>query len=290
MAICRRVISAHLDLLALDPLLLRILPRVLGFALYSMTVCFVLRQYDLNLSAFRIAPLTLAAAPLWIHMMVRNNAAYERCWAARKLACTLVSEIRNLARAATSFIPERSEQRALLMEALAFCHFLRGQLRKTGSTNDAAFADMEARLANPADEMIRRMCSRTQSYRSLGAVDSIGFGILDERLTSISGIQSECEQIAARPMAFAHSLLVHRMAFIACLLLPIALNSTTGWASPVFTAMIAYSFFGLDALSEELEDPFAAASDHPGLDGLFNACEISVFETLGETPPKMILN
>ena len=117
---------------------------------------------------------------------------------------------------------------------------------------------------------------------------SIGFRILDERLASITAIQAGCERIAGTPLPFAYTLLVHRTAYIVCLLLPIGLISTTGWATPLFTALIAYTFFGLDALSEELEDPFGTEANDLALDGLCRVCEISVFEALGETPPKMI--
>ncbi len=46
-------------------------------------------------------------------------------------------------------------------------------------------------------------------------------------------------------------------------------------------------FFGLDALSEELEDPFGVASNDLALDALCRVCEISVFEALGDVPPKL---
>ncbi len=47
--------------------------------------------------------------------------------------------------------------------------------------------------------------------------------------------------------------------------------------------MIAYSFFGLDALSAELEDPFGMEANDLPLDRMCRICEISVFEGLGET-------
>ena len=271
----------------------RILPQILGFALYSAVILIIARQFHLDLGVFTIAPFGLVGVTLSIYLSFRNNAAYDRWWEARKLWGTLVFEIRNLSRATTSLIADRAEQRALLMEALAFCHFLRGQLRKTDSRQDArAFigdeADAAAAFAHPADEMVRRMGRRANGRRVAGDVDPIGFRILDERLASITAIQAGCERIAGTPLPFAYTLLVHRTAYIVCLLLPIGLISTTGWATPLFTALIAYTFFGLDALSEELEDPFGKEANDLALDGLCRVCEISVFEALGETPPKML--
>ncbi|MER9332206.1 bestrophin family ion channel [Mesorhizobium sp. M0488] len=271
----------------------RILPQIIGFALYSAVIVAIARWFRLDLGAFNITPFGLVGVTLSIYLSFRNNAAYDRWWEARKLWGTLVFEIRNLARATTSLIADRSEQRALLMEALAFCHFLRGQLRKIDSVEDArAFvateAETAANFANPADEMVRRMGRRANARRQAGELDPIGFRILDERLASITAIQAGCERIAGTPLPFAYTLLVHRTAYIVCLLLPIGLISSTGWATPLFTALIAYTFFGLDALSEELEDPFGTEANDLALDGLCRVCEISVFEALGETPPKML--
>jgi len=271
----------------------RILPQIVGFAIYSTAILLVARQFHLDLSAFNITPFGLVGVTLSIYLSFRNNAAYDRWWEARKLWGALVFEIRNLARATTSLIGDKAEQRALLMEALACCHFLRGQLRGIEGKEDArAFigdeAEQAARRSNPADEMVRRMGRRANARREAGALDPIGFRILDERLASISAIQAGCERIAGTPLPFAYTLLVHRTAYVVCLLLPIGLVSTTGWATPLFTALIAYTFFGLDALSEELEDPFGVEANDLALDGLCRVCEISVFEALGETPPKMI--
>ncbi len=64
--------------------------------------------------------------------------------------------------------------------------------------------------------------------------------------------------------------------------------TTSGWATPLLTALIAYTFFGLDALSEELEDPFGFEANDLALDALCRICEISVMDALGEEAPPML--
>lgn len=118
-----------------------------------------------------------------------------------------------------------------------------------------------------------------------GALETIGYRILEERLSAIAAVEAGCERISGTPLPFAFSLLLHRTAHIVCMLLPLALVPTTGWATPVFTALIVYTYFGLDALSEELEDPFGTEANDLALDGLCRVCEISVFEALSETAP-----
>jgi len=54
-------------------------------------------------------------------------------------------------------------------------------------------------------------------------------------------------------------------------------------------AVIAYTFFGLDALSEELEEPFGFASNQLPLMALSRTIEINLLEAMGETdlPPEI---
>ena len=267
----------------------RILPQILGFAAYAAAVVAYIQYAGFDMHDFTIAPFGLIALTLSLYLGFRNNAAYDRWWEARKLWGQLVFEIRNLARATGALIPDPTAHRALLMDALAFCHLLRGQLRHVDALPDAKAligddADRVAAFLNRPDEMVRRMGSRTAALLQAGSLDPIGYRIIDERLSSIAAVQAGCERIAGTPLPFAYTLLLQRTAYLVCLLLPIALVSTTGWATPLFSALIAYTFFGLDALSEELEDPFGTEANDLALDGLCRICEISVFEALGETP------
>lgn len=268
----------------------RILPQIVGLAVYAAVVVGVVHYLRLDMANFTIAPFGLIGVTLSIYLGFRNSAAYDRWWEARKLWGQLVYEIRNLARAASALVVERAELRSLLIDALVFCHMLRGQVRKVDALDQARvlIGDDIGTLgtcANRPDEMVRRMGNRIASLRNADALDPIGFRILDERLAAIAAVQAGCERIAGTPLPFAYTLLLQRTAYIVCLLLPFGLVSSTGWATPLFTALIAYTFFGLDALSEELEDPFGTEANDLALDGLCRVCEISVFEALGETPP-----
>jgi len=64
-------------------------------------------------------------------------------------------------------------------------------------------------------------------------------------------------------------------------LLPFGLAGTIGWITPLFTALVAYAFFGLDALGDELEDPFGDHLNALPLSALARTIEISLLEALG---------
>lgn len=270
----------------------RIVPHILGFALYATAVVATFGIFDLHLVEFGAAPFALLGVAISLYLGFRNNAAYDRWWEARKLWGQLIFDIRNLARAVNAIVPEPAERRALLMEALAFCHLLRGQLRKIDTLDDArnfasASVDTVLESLNRSNALLYRMGERVADMKRSGTISDIDFRILDERLTGFSIMQAGCERISNTPLPFAYTLLLQRSAYAFCLLLPFALVSTAGWATVLFTILVVYSFFGLDALSQELEDPFGSEANDLALDALCRICEISVFEALGEQPPQL---
>jgi putative membrane protein len=269
----------------------RIAPQIIGFAIYGAAVVLLMRALRIDFGGYGLAPFTLLGVTLSIYLGFRNNAAYDRWWEGRKLWGQLVFDIRNLARSATALIPPSSgETRPLLMGALGFCHFLRGQLRNVDVASDASkflgqeFEPINAHT-NKGDATLRRMGQRLGALKVAGLIDPMDYRILDERLSTLAALQAGCERIASTPLPFAYTLLLLRSAYIFCFLLPFGMASTLGWLTPLLSAMVAYSFFGLDALSAELEDPFGTEANDLALDRMCRICEISVFEALGETPP-----
>jgi len=268
----------------------RTLPQIIGMTIYAVAVVIAVQMSGLSFEKFNITPFGLVGISLSIYLGFRNNAAYDRWWEARKLWGQLVYDIRNLARVSNTLIADKARRRSFLIDALLFCHFLRAHLRRTDAMDKARelAGDRAEELVdyrNRTDAVLRRMGEQAGALLQEGAIDPIGYRILDERLSSLAAVEAGCERISGTPLPFAYSLLLRRTAYIVCLLLPFALVSATGWATPLFTALITYTYFGLDALSEELEDPFGTEANDLPLDGLCRVCEISVFEALGEKAP-----
>lgn len=59
--------------------------------------------------------------------------------------------------------------------------------------------------------------------------------------------------------------------------------------TPFVVAIVAYTFFGLDALGDEIEEPFGTSANDLPLDSLCRTIEIDLRTALGETdlPPPL---
>ena len=97
-------------------------------------------------------------------------------------------------------------------------------------------------------------------------------------------LQAGCERILTTPLPFAYTLLLHRCAWMFCVLLPFGLASSLGWGTPVLSAVLAYAFFGLDQLGEEMEEPFGLEPNDLPLDAMVRTIEIDQLAATGQQP------
>ena len=92
----------------------------------------------------------------------------------------------------------------------------------------------------------------------------------------------KCERINSTPIPFTYTLLLHRTAYLYCFLLPFGLVDTIGFMTPFVVAIVAYTFFGLDALGDEIEEPFGKDANDLPLTAICRTIEINLRESLDD--------
>ncbi len=271
-----------------------VLPHIILAGLFACAVTWVARHHYLDgIVEYTLLPFTLLGIALSILLSVRTTATYDRWWEARKQWGQMVYEVRSLARASGIYL-QPGPRRQLMMRVLAHTHLLRGQLRREDVRQELPSAlphelvDEALRKRNPAEFMLQQAGQLIAEERQAGRLDSIAAAALDKHLYALSGVQAASERIAHTPLPFAYTLLAHRTAYIYCYLLPFGLVGAAGWFTPVFTAIVAYTFFGLDRLSEQLEFPFGRHTNDLPLDAICRIHEISVAEALGDPAPELL--
>ena len=76
--------------------------------------------------------------------------------------------------------------------------------------------------------------------------------------------------------------MIHRIVASYCLLLPFGLVETTGILTPLVVLMISYAFFELDAIGDELEDPFGLHPNDLPLAAISRNIEINLLELMND--------
>lgn len=257
-----------------------IAPQLLFVAVFSTAVVAVDRHV-VTLPHVQAAPLAVFGVALSLFLGFRNNAAYDRWWEARRLWGGLLADARSIAREAEIFLPDASDRRHLLTTMRAFLHQHRCNLR--GLPNDAA-ALRDAPASTPDGTLDAMAASLAEAHRQ-GRLDGFGARTLSTRISGIALAQAGCERIRLTPLPYVYSLLIFRTSWLYCLLLPFALLEPTGWLTPLFAVIVAYTFFGLAEVTEELAHPFGLTANALPLDAICRAAEISLAPHLGEVPP-----
>jgi putative membrane protein len=249
-------------------------------------------------------PFSLIGLALAIFLGFRNNAAYDRYWEARKLWEELTHRSRSFARQVQTLLhfdapvgeQDRGDPRRLaILRIVAFASALRHQLRCSDPredmrrllTPDEALACAAARCGT--DWLLRRTGEDLGRWLRERRLDPPVAAGMDQTLSALAGVAAACERIKHTPIPFPYTLLLHRTAWLYCFLLPFGLVDSVGFMTPFVVVIVAYTFFGLDALGDEIEEPFGLADNHLPLDALCREVEINLREALGETelPPPL---
>ncbi|WP_324754493.1 bestrophin family protein [Roseovarius sp. Pro17] len=269
----------------------KIIGRIIGVALLSVIVLLI-DQYLVALPRISIGAMGIFGVALSLFLGFRNNAAYDRWWEARKLWGSMIADVRNLGRHMCVFVGKGADRAHILSCAVAFAHLHRGFLRGVDVRADILdwigeekAATMIARK-NPADAALRSMADQLGKLANDDAISGFGQMTISQTLSSLALAQAGCERIVTTPLPFVYSLLVRRTTYLYCWLLPFALIEATSWFAPVFSAVVAYVFFGLQAVTNELELPFRHVQNGLPLDAMCRTIEISVSEALDRQPPE----
>jgi len=261
----------------------RILPRIAALTALAALLVWV----DASLLALphtNAAPFAVFGVALSLFLGFRNNAAYDRWWEGRRLWGQLVADMRALGREVVMFQPEGHQRRPLRL-ALAFIHLHRANLRRLSHYDDGhkwlEEGENLREVPHPPCAALDLMARDVAHH----APDGFAKKALSERIGSIALAQAGCERIAATPLPFVYTLLVFRTTYLYCLLFPFALLEGAGWMTPLFVAIIAYVFFGLAEVTEELSNPFGETVNGLPLDAMCRTIEISLLSQLGEEAP-----
>ncbi|MFT3689323.1 bestrophin family protein [Paenirhodobacter sp.] len=253
-------------------LIQRIWPQLLGVGLLSTAIVAAHRQMPGLVPGVNPAAFALIGVAISIFLSFRNNASYDRWWEARKLWGQIIETSRSIARQTAVLSPD-PERRAILENVIAFAqttvHQLRGKPR--GPAPDAILSDTAVTVAR----LLRA-----------GRLDQVEALALNESLSRLTHALVGCERLANTPVPFPYTLLLHRTAYIFCFMMPFGLADSLGWATPLAVMLVAYNFFGLDALAEELEEPFGTMPNDLPLSAYATVIERHMRAALGDELPE----
>lgn len=272
-----------------------IVHRIYGQQLFIIALsCAVVLAHG-HLFAWKVTlnagPFSLMGVSFAIFLGFRINASYDRFWEARKHWGSVLVEARNLTRQALSFVTPERDVRPFVLGLIGFSAAMRNQLRgqvATLGTEGLLPESIRARLpsARSAPSLVLLWLGQWLSeHRREHRLDPMLAHKMEDSLDKLSLAHGSCERIANTPLPFTYSVILHRSVYLYCALLPFGLVDSIRWMTPLVVAFVSYTFFALEALSDEIENPFGTDTNDLALNAMVAGIDASLREMLGETPP-----
>lgn len=262
-------------------------------ALFLWDVVVTVTYYVLPFKAPEL-PLTLFGSALALFLSFRGTSAYQRWWEGRVLWGAMINSSRSLARAARSYLPDeaaRDLQRAIILRQITYVNVLRCQLRRQDigveankflSPDEIAPALTRTNVANGLLDGTGR---RIDEARANGWIDSIQQASIENTLVDISNAQGGMERLKNTPLPIQYRFLPDFFTRLFCLLLPIGLVETLGWATPVGSTIAGLMFLAVLQIGDDLVDPFARTVHDVPLTAMCRTIEIDLLQAIGEEAP-----
>ncbi|HEX8486655.1 bestrophin family protein [Sphingomonas sp.] len=262
-------------------------------ALFVWDVAVTVTYYILPFKAPSL-PLTLFGSVLALFLGFRVNSAYERWWEGRVLWGAMINASRSLARAARNFLagPEaRDLRRSIVLRQVAYVNALRCQLRRQPvdeqvlrflSRGEAEPALARTNIANGLiDGAGRRIADAVRS----GWIDTIQQTHMEQLLVDIANAQGGMERLKNTPLPNQYRFLPTLFAHLFCVLLPIGLVETLGFATPLGSTIAGLMFLAVLRIGDDLVDPFADTVHDVPLSAMCRTIEIDLLQAIGDPAP-----
>lgn len=270
-----------------------IAPRVLLCTLFATAVFFfdtqVLPRYGADLEIPPTAH-TLIGAAIGLLLAFRTNSSYDRFWEGRKMWGGMVNETRNLGRAASALIADPELVRSIGRWTVAFAWATKHQLRGARGLGEVASAlpptEVRAVLDSPHPPtfVARRLSQHLADARRRGLIDENQLVFIDKNVQLLVDYMGACERIVKTPLPYAYAVHLRRAMIAFCWTLPFAIVHSFHWATIPATLLVAYTFFGIEEIGIEIEDPFGQDENDLPLEAICETIQRDVLALTDAAP------
>lgn len=275
------------------------IPKTWGRLLFTLLVATVVTylhvRYDWLEHDLTLAPFQLTGVAIGIFLGFRNNASFDRYWEGRKLWGAIVNSSRSSTRMILSMVgpvpvsPEaHARHQELVHHLIAWVHAVRQHLRRQDLLGEyeGLLPRMEIeRLrgeTNRPNAIMQHLSTMLRQDVDRGWLGPMQQTVIEQELSRLVDAQGGCERIKSTPIPYAYTVLLHQVVAAYCFALPFGLAHQIGVYTPVVVLLVAYAFFGLDAVGDELEDPFGEDPNDLPLTTISRTIEVNLRERLHE--------
>ncbi len=240
-------------------------------------------------------PLTIFGTVLALFIGFRDNSAYQRWWEGRGLWGLMINASRSLSRATRNFMPQseaRDLKRSIVLRQIAYVNALRCQLRRQPVDKEVlrflskGEAEPALQRTNVANGLLDGTGRRIDDAMRRGWIDTIQQAQLEAVLVDIANAQGGMERIKNTPLPNQYRFFPTLFTHLFCVLLPIGLVETLGFATPIGSTVAGLMFLAALSVGDDLVDPFANSVHDVPLSAMCRTIEIDLLQSIGDEAPE----
>lgn len=273
-------------------------PPILGATAVALGVSLARYVGHWTVPTISPVPFTIMGVAISIFLGFRNNTAYNRFWEARTLWGVHINSSRSFARQVMTLIVAddpalRPFQEDVVMATIAYAHSFKNHLQDDDPLDGIEKLMLPTETTwlrtqqNVPLAILHLIGRRLASARELGWIAGSATIILEGTLTDVTNVQGGCERIKNTPVPETYGILSRTIVTFFCLFLPFGILDEAAYLTPIVVFLVAYGLCGLDALGEEVTEPFGHDPHDLPLEKYTNTIETNLRQILSdrELPP-----
>ncbi|KAG4099285.1 UPF0187-domain-containing protein [Neocallimastix lanati (nom. inval.)] len=237
---------------------------------------------------FPTSLLTYLGLVLSLLLVFRNTSAYDRFWEGRKAWASMLNQARNISRhiwisiEIDEFDRKKDEKlnlkKGVMRLVIALIISIRHALRGEYGWDYDDLADLVQHvprfnsLITTAPGKVLKILPLEIAYHIEGYIylqKDLPATIVNPIYGSLNTIIDNftaCERILYTPIPLIYGIHIKHALIIYLLTLPLQIIPNCGWASLVIVMLTSFTFFGIEAISSEIENPFGSDMNDLKLD------------------------
>jgi len=268
-------------------------PRILAATLVSVATTAAHLRYRIDVPSVGPIPYTTLGVAISIFLGFRNNTSYTRFWEARTLWGSHINSSRSFARQVMTLVVSdqpnlRPFQEDVIMATIAYAHAFKNHLQDDPPLDGIEKLMLPAEIAwlrtqkNIPVGILHIIGRRLATARAEGWITPGATMVLEGTLSDMTNVQGGCERIKNTQVPETYGILSRIIVTLFCIILPFGLLDTAGWLSPFVVFLVAYAFNSLDALGDEVSQPFGHDPHDLPLEDYSETIETNLRQILSE--------
>lgn len=276
-------------------IILRILPTVLFFVLYSLVVYILDKVFGYSFKIFSSEIIGFVGTGISIFLAFITNSAYDRWWEARKLWGSIVNDSRSLVRQTKAFMDYDNkhndpvvydELRKLSTRQIAWTYALNATLRNQSVEQVVRphLIDSEEDVLKSSNVPAALLSDHSKQIAHLqrsGQINEFQAVQLERVVEKLCDHMGGCERIKNTVFPTQYSFFIHTFILLFLVILPLGLVYEYGWMSLAIAGAIGVLFLMIEGFEASLQDPFDGDYSDTPMTALCRTIEINIMEEMG---------